>query len=104
MRLRDVRGKAAPPAAEERPEPADPPSRPHEHAGDKKPRRKASEVAMETFRIEVGLQHGVKPGNIVGAIANEAELDSQYIGRVQIFDDHSLVELPEGIPKETFHD
>ena len=58
---------------------------------------------METFRIEVGLQHGVKPGNIVGAIANEADLDSQYIGRVQIFDDHSLVDLPEGMPKEIFH-
>ena len=58
---------------------------------------------METFRIEVGLQHGVKPGNIVGAIANEAELDSANIGKVQIFDDHSLVDLPEGMPKETFH-
>jgi ATP-dependent RNA helicase DeaD len=57
---------------------------------------------LETYRIEVGHQHGVKPGNIVGAIANEAELDSQHIGRVQIFDDHSLVDLPEGMPKEIF--
>jgi ATP-dependent RNA helicase DeaD len=55
---------------------------------------------METFRIEVGHQHGVQPGNIVGAIANEADLESRYIGRIDIRDDHSLVDLPEGMPRE----
>jgi ATP-dependent RNA helicase DeaD len=54
---------------------------------------------METFRIEVGHEHGVQPGNIVGAIANEADLESRYIGRIDIRDDHSLVDLPEGMPK-----
>tara|TARA_R110001592_G_scaffold363043_1_gene679725 strand:+ start:211976 stop:213880 length:1905 start_codon:yes stop_codon:yes gene_type:complete len=62
----------------------------------------ASEAGMERFRIEVGLEHGVKPGNIVGAIANEAEIESEYIGRIEIFDDHSTVQLPEGMPKEIF--
>ncbi len=57
---------------------------------------------MERFRIEVGHKHDVKPGNIVGAIANEAELDSEYIGRVEIFEDYSTVDLPEGMPKELF--
>ena len=52
---------------------------------------------MERYRLEVGHVHGVKPGNIVGAIANEAEIDSEYIGRVEIFDDYSTVDLPEGI-------
>ena len=56
--------------------------------------------AMETFRIEVGHAHGVQPGNIVGAIANEADLESRYIGRIDIRDDHSLVDLPEGMPRE----
>jgi len=42
----------------------------------------------------------VKPGNIVGAIANEAGIDSKYIGRIQIFDNYSLVDLPAGMPKE----
>ncbi|MFC3551727.1 DEAD/DEAH box helicase [Lysobacter cavernae] len=59
-----------------------------------------SEPGMETFRIEVGHVHGVKPGNIVGAIANEAELESRYIGRIDIRDDHSLIDLPEGMPRE----
>lgn len=59
----------------------------------------APEVGMETFRIEVGHDHGVQPGNIVGAIANEADLESRYIGRIDIRDDHSLVDLPEGMPK-----
>ena len=55
---------------------------------------------LETYRVEVGLEHGVKPKHIVGAIANEADLDSRYIGRVQLFDTYSLVDLPEGMPKE----
>ena len=57
---------------------------------------------METYRVEVGEVHGVKPGNIVGAIANEAGLDGKYIGRVVIRDDHSFVDLPGGMPKEIF--
>jgi ATP-dependent RNA helicase DeaD len=63
------------------------------------PPRSAPEPGMETYRIEVGHMHGVKPGNIVGAIANEAELDSKYIGRIDIHDDHSILDLPEGMPK-----
>ncbi|MFV8816774.1 DEAD/DEAH box helicase [Haliea sp. E17] len=59
-------------------------------------------VGMERFRIEVGHNHGVKPGNIVGAIANEADIDSQYIGQIDIFDDYSTVDLPDGMPKELF--
>jgi ATP-dependent RNA helicase DeaD len=67
----------------------------------RKPRReRAPEAGMERYRIEVGHQHQVKPGNIVGAIANEADIDSKFIGRIEIFDDHSLVDLPEGMPKE----
>lgn len=71
-----------------------------------KPRRNAADDApdegLERFRIEVGHEHGVKPGNIVGAISNEAELDSEHIGRIIINDDHSTVDLPEGMPKELF--
>jgi ATP-dependent RNA helicase DeaD len=55
---------------------------------------------METFRIEVGHQHQVQPGNIVGAIANEAGLDGKLIGHIDIREDHSFVDLPEGMPKE----
>ena len=57
---------------------------------------------LERFRIEVGRAHDVKPGNIVGAIANEAEIESEYIGRVEIFENFSTVDLPEGMPKEIF--
>ena len=56
---------------------------------------------MDTYRIEVGHNHDVKPGNIVGAIANEAGLESDYIGRIHIYDDHSTVDLPEGMPAST---
>lgn len=59
---------------------------------------------METYRIEVGHDHDVQPGNIVGAIANEAGLDSKNIGRIDIHDNYSLVDLPEGMPKEVYTD
>jgi ATP-dependent RNA helicase DeaD len=44
--------------------------------------------------------HGVKPGNIVGAIANEAGLQSRLITGLKINDDHSLVRLPKGMAKD----
>ena len=60
------------------------------------------ESGMERFRIEVGWRDRVKPGNIVGAIANEAGLNGRSIGRIQIFDAHSLVDLPQGMPDDVF--
>jgi ATP-dependent RNA helicase DeaD len=56
---------------------------------------------MERFRIDVGHVNEIKPGNIVGAIANEADLDSQYIGHIAIHDEYSTVDLPKGMPKAT---
>ena len=58
------------------------------------------EQGMQRYRIEVGHTHGVKPGNIVGAIANEAGIDSKYIGAIEIYDNFTTVDLPEGMPKE----
>ncbi|MCG8275971.1 DEAD/DEAH box helicase [Stenotrophomonas sp. NLF4-10] len=65
------------------------------------PPRSAPEFGMETYRIEVGHAHGVKPANIVGAIANEAGLESRYIGRIDIHDDHSVLDLPAEMPADT---
>ncbi|ASJ70198.1 DEAD/DEAH box helicase [Granulosicoccus antarcticus] len=64
-------------------------------------RRAADEAAMEmeNFRVEVGETHGVKPENLMGAIANEAGLDAAFIGRIKIHDSYSTVELPSGMPK-----
>jgi ATP-dependent RNA helicase DeaD len=68
------------------------------------PRRKSGPAQMETFRLEVGSVHGIKPGNIVGAIANESGIEGVHIGRVDIREDHSYVDLPEGMPKPVFKD
>ncbi|MBA2649496.1 MAG: DEAD/DEAH box helicase [Legionella sp.] len=65
---------------------------------------KSSDVALNQFRLEVGRIHGVKPGNIVGAIANEAGLQSRNITRLKILDDHSLVCLPKGMTPEAMQD
>jgi len=70
----------------------------------RRPRQEQPEEGMERYRIEVGRDHDVKPGNIVGAIANEAGLDSQYIGHIDIQEDFSYVDLPSGMPKEVFSD
>lgn len=58
------------------------------------------EEGMERFRIQLGNNEGVKPGNIVGAIANEADISSKYIGRIAIFDNYSTVDLPFGMPED----
>ncbi|WP_299983200.1 DEAD/DEAH box helicase [Desulfobacula sp.] len=60
------------------------------------------EQGMERYRIEVGHRHGVRAGNIVGAISNEAGLDGKYIGNIDINQEFSLVDLPYGMPKEVF--
>ena len=67
-----------------------------------RPRGRNNDVTFETFRLEVGNAHGVKPGNIVGAIANEAGLEGRHIGNVDIRGDHSFVDLPEGMPRDIF--
>ena len=65
------------------------------------PRRAVrTETELVRYRIEVGHDHGVQPGNIVGAIANEAGIDAVHIGRIEIFDNHSIVGLPAGMPND----
>ena len=89
--LRDER-----PARERYPDARDAPARP-----DRPPRR--PEAGMESFRLEVGRRNNVMPGQIVGAIANEAGLDARSIGRIQINEDHSTVDLPLGMPKDILY-
>lgn len=62
--------------------------------------RGANDVEMERFRVAVGHAHGVRPGNIVGAIANEAGLTSRLIGRIDIRDDHSMIDLPASLSQK----
>ena len=87
---------APPPAPARPPRTAKPRPTP---AADRAPTR---EPGMETYRVEVGHSDGVEPRNLVGAIANEAGLESRFIGRIDIRHDHSLIDLPEGMPKDVF--
>ncbi|MCK3657737.1 DEAD/DEAH family ATP-dependent RNA helicase [Pasteurellaceae bacterium Pebbles2] len=57
-------------------------------------------VAMDLYRIEVGRADGVDVRHIVGAIANEGNIDSRNIGHIKLYDDYSTIELPKGMPKE----
>ncbi|MFW2368992.1 MAG: DEAD/DEAH box helicase, partial [Desulforhopalus sp.] len=70
--------------------------------GSKKRTSSAPDKGMERYRIEIGKLHGVKPSNIVGAIANEADISSKFIGRITINEDHSTVDLPYSMPTDTF--
>jgi len=81
-------------------------SRDRDSNSERKAKRKphAETADMESFRIEVGHEHNVKPSNVIGAIANEAGIDSKFIGRLQIFDDHSIIDLPNDMPKEIYTD
>jgi ATP-dependent RNA helicase DeaD len=62
--------------------------------------RRPDATTMAPYRIEVGRQDGVSPREIVGAIANEAGLEGRYIGRINIRDDHSTLDLPKEMPIE----
>ena len=68
----------------------------------RKPKAVRSDVDWQTYRLEVGKEHGAKPGDIVGAIANEISLDSSYIGAINLHERHSYVQLPKGIPNGAF--
>lgn len=71
--------------------------------GERGPRKTPQiEDGMDRFTIKVGKTHGVKPGNIVGAIANECGLDSEFIGHIGISEDTTTVDLPSGMPKDVF--
>ncbi len=72
--------------------------RPSQNAGNDGP----PSEGMERYRLAVGHDHGVMPGNIVGAIANEADISGKNIGRISIHDAYSLIDLPAGMPNETF--
>ncbi len=74
-------------------------------ARDDKPRKakvNRNDVDWQTYRLEVGKEHGARPGDIVGAIANEISLDSSYIGAINLHEKHSFVQLPKGIPEDLF--
>lgn len=53
---------------------------------------------MQLYRIEVGRDDGVAVRHIVGAIANEGDISSCYIGNIKLFASHSTIELAKGIP------
>ncbi len=71
-------------------------------AGPIRPLREHPEVALTRYSIAVGRQDGASPGQIVAAIANTADLSSEYIGQIEIYDEISTVDLPEGMPTALF--
>jgi ATP-dependent RNA helicase DeaD len=83
-----------------------PHSRQQEKSGKKRDHQAPTvpDEGMERFRIEVGHLHRVKPGNIVGAITNEAGLDGKFIGHIDIHPNFTLVDLPKDMPEDVFQD
>ncbi len=67
-----------------------------------RPLREHPDVPMERYRIHVGHSDGVTPREIVGAIANEADMEGKYIGHIRIYDDYTTVDLPDGMPRDVF--
>ncbi len=57
-------------------------------------------IEMRRYVMMVGFEAGIKPGNVVGAIANEIDIESKYIGHIKIYDDFSTVDLPGKLPKD----
>ena len=74
----------------------------NEHAARRAERAEVTRDGMSKFRISVGRRQHVRPGAIVGAIANEGGLTSKDFGHIDIRGDHTLVELPANMPQEVF--
>jgi ATP-dependent RNA helicase DeaD len=89
---------------DDRPRGMDRSSRDSRGERERSPRRSGqqTEQGMDSYRVEVGKSDGVEAKNLVGAIANEAGIDSKDIGRITILEDHSVIDLPEGMPKDLF--
>lgn len=67
------------------------------------PLRDFPDIPMQRYRVAVGRRDGVKPGQIVGAIANQGGLDGRHIGQISMFDTFSVVDLPAGLPEGALH-
>ena len=81
------------------PQPQQAQRQPRQERGERRPQGRVPS-SMERFRVEVGWRDRIKPGHLVGAIANETGLDGRQIGKITIFDDHSTVDLPQGMPAQ----
>ncbi|MDC0534597.1 DEAD/DEAH box helicase [Francisellaceae bacterium] len=78
--------------------------RPEKSFSKREPRqRRSNDENMETYRVAVGKIDGLQPGNLVGAIANEINLDSKNIGRISIYDTYANVDLPTGMAKSVLN-
>ncbi len=73
-----------------------------EHRHRERKQFERNEFASETYRLEVGEIHGVSKGDIVGAIANEVGIESKYMGKIHIYEEHSFIDLPGGMPREVY--
>ena len=58
-------------------------------------RGRQADLDVTRVYVGAGRKSGVRPGDLVGAIANEARVDSSNIGAIEIADRFSLVEVPE---------
>ena len=63
-------------------------------------RRDYAEGRLARYRIDVGREHMASPKDIVGAIANEAGIESRFIGQINLFEDYSTVELPADLSND----
>ena len=55
---------------------------------------------FETFKFNYGRSDKIKVANIISSICNATNINGRAIGKIQIFDDYSLVDLPNDLKKE----
>ncbi len=65
--------------------------------------RRREEISMTRLLVSAGTDHKVKPGDILGAIAGESGLPGRLIGSINMYDQYSIVEVPEDCAEEVLH-
>lgn len=54
------------------------------------------------YRLDVGCQHNIDPEQLLAVIIEESGVDRNRITRLEIRDNYTLVDLPDGMPADIF--
>jgi ATP-dependent RNA helicase DeaD len=58
------------------------------------------EAGMVRLSLNLGKMHGIRPNDIVGAIASHANIPGSVIGKIRIQENHTLVDVPEDLVRQ----
>ena len=62
-----------------------------------------AEAGMVRLFINIGKKKGVRPGDILGAIAGESSISGDLVGAIDVHDQYTFVEVPKEVAKDVMY-